>query len=543
MTLPSIGDLVDGRYRIDRKLGEGGTSAVYEVSHLITEKKFAIKWLLPELALDEASVDRFIHEARVGGRFAHRHAVQVYDICKANGSFYMLMELLQGESLQARLERAGRLSVEEACGIMLTCGDVLAAAHRAGIIHRDLKPANIFLCTADGHSNHLPPAQAAVQVPKLLDFGISKLSTEKHLSLVNTASGSVIGTPLYMAPEQMLGQRADPRTDIYAFGAVVYELVSGRPPFYADSYGELVIKVTVEAAATPLHKLAPVDAAFSAIVAKAMHREPDKRYASVDALLDALRPYTLPAPSVPAPVNDELAPRAPSTLQAIEIARIARGLEPARPTEWRRAVLIASAVAAVFAVGWGTLAHKPSESAATGAAGGSAHAAQAEGVAQIAPAPSPTEPTDPMQSHTLQQAQPDAHHVDANVLIGHVRRETATRARSATSQGARPHAKRPASGANAERVPTDTPLRSAVPASLRSSEPARKPTSVSPLASEPRSGAVRVETTHAASTDPVTRARISRDDFGPRPAAGSTQPASTKSATSAPAPSVSRQDF
>src|ERR1700755_2097870 len=123
LTLPGIGDLVDGRFRIDRKLGEGGTSTVYEVSHVITDKKFAIKWLLPELALDDDAVDRFIHEARVGGRFVHPQAVQIYDICRANNSFYMLLDLLEGESLQARLERVGRFSVADACGIVLQCAD------------------------------------------------------------------------------------------------------------------------------------------------------------------------------------------------------------------------------------------------------------------------------------------------------------------------------------------------------------------------------------------------------------------------------------
>jgi len=282
LTLPGIGDLVDGRFRIDRMLGEGGTSTVYEVVHVITEKRFAIKWLLPELALEDAAVDRFIHEARVGSRFAHPLAVQVFDICRANGSFYMLMELLQGESLQARLERVGRLDVQTACSIMLTCADVLSAAHRGGIIHRDLKPANIFLCMEpDG-----------LEVPKLLDFGISTFYEDLQgiSSLTATPRGSVIGTPLYMSPEQMLSRKVDPRADIYALGAVLYELVSGQPPFQADSYAELVVQVTVEANPTPLQAIALVDPQFAAVVAKAMAREPDERFQTVEELIVALRP-------------------------------------------------------------------------------------------------------------------------------------------------------------------------------------------------------------------------------------------------------------
>jgi serine/threonine-protein kinase len=320
LTLPGIGDLVDGRFRISRKLGEGGTSAVYEAIHTITDKKFAIKWLLPELASDEAAVDRFIHEARIAGKFAHPNAVQVFDICKANDSFYMLMELLEGESLQARLERLGRLSIRTACAIIMPCCDVLVAAHRAGIVHRDLKPANIFLCKPEVH--------AGVEQTKLLDFGISKFSSDQNLSLVNTATGSVIGTPLYMAPEQMLGEVADARTDIYAIGAVLFELVAGQPPYYADNYAELVVKATVECRPSAAGKLTELDPVFAAIVAKAMARNPGRRYASVAQLMQALRPYVEDVPiEAPAPEPSPAPSAAPTTLQAIEIARVEESLQ------------------------------------------------------------------------------------------------------------------------------------------------------------------------------------------------------------------------
>ncbi|MEY4580491.1 MAG: hypothetical protein RL701_5194, partial [Pseudomonadota bacterium] len=288
LTLPGIGDLIDGRFRIDRKLGEGGSSTVYQVSHIITDKKFAIKWLLPELALDEGAVDRFIHEARVGGKFAHPYAVQVYDICKANDSFYMLMELLEGESLQSRLERMGRLPVQTAARIISTCCEVIAAAHRAGIIHRDLKPANIFLCAGVN-----PPAGSGGSLeesPKLLDFGISTFCPDLHTT-PSSASPGVIGTPLYMAPEQMLGQVADQRTDIYAIGAMLYELVSGNPPFQAETYSELARKVTVDAHAIPLDEQLAVEPEFAELVAKAMARDPADRFVSVVELMKALAPF------------------------------------------------------------------------------------------------------------------------------------------------------------------------------------------------------------------------------------------------------------
>lgn len=346
LTLPGIGDLVDGRFRIDRKLGEGGTSTVYEVSHVITDKKFAIKWLLPELALEDAAVDRFIHEARVGGKFAHPHAVQVYDICKASDSFYMLMELLHGESVQTRLEREGQLNVQDACSIVLTCADVLSAAHRAGIIHRDLKPANIFLCKEGDNP----------EVTKLLDFGISTFCSDlQNISLTATPRGSVIGTPLYMSPEQMLGEVVDRRADIYALGAVLYELVSGQPPYHADSYGELVVKVTVEARPTPLEELAPVDRQFAAVVARAMARRPEQRYSTVEELIFALRPYaasldTSTVRTISAAAKPEVSDR--QTPRAVVLAAREVGSRIGRRGLWTGALAAVSAAVATLGAHW-----------------------------------------------------------------------------------------------------------------------------------------------------------------------------------------------
>jgi serine/threonine protein kinase len=282
LTLPSIGDVVDGKFRIERKLGEGGTSTIYEARHNITDKKFAIKWLFPELALNDAAVERFIHEAKVGGRFVHANVVQVYDICKANDSFYILMELLEGESLQARLERVGRFSVRAACDVLVPCAEAVGAAHRAGIVHRDLKPANIFLSVAEGQAGELP---------KVLDFGISKLCTNAF-SPATTTSRTVIGTPLYMAPEQMRGQPSDARTDIYALGVVLYQLVSGEPPFAGDNYAELVFKVTIDGKPLPLADICQAGEQFAAVVARAMAREPIDRFASMAEFVQALLPYT-----------------------------------------------------------------------------------------------------------------------------------------------------------------------------------------------------------------------------------------------------------
>jgi serine/threonine-protein kinase len=283
LTLPSIGDVVDGKFRIDRKLGEGGTSTVYEVRHVITDKKFAIKWLAPELSNNELAIERFIHEARVCGRFAHPHAVQIYDICRSNASCYLLMELLEGESLESRLQRVKRFTVQAACDIVLPCIEAVGAAHRVGIVHRDLKPSNIFLCSVEGRAG---------EVPKVLDFGISKLSFNGYdLSPVTTNTRTVIGTPLYMAPEQMRGQAAEPRFDIYALGIVLYELIAGRAPFECDTFADLVFKV-LEAQPRRLELVADVAPEFGAIVARAIAGEAEDRFATMAELAQALLPYS-----------------------------------------------------------------------------------------------------------------------------------------------------------------------------------------------------------------------------------------------------------
>ena len=292
MTLPSIGDVVDDKFRIERKLGEGGTSTIFEARHAITDKRFAIKWLAPELAQNEQAVQLFIHEAKVCGRLEHPNAVQIYDICRNRDSYYLLMELLEGESLEARLQRVQRLSPRGACDILLPCTEALGAAHRLGIVHRDLKPSNIFLCNVEGRSEELP---------KVLDFGISKLSHKRaEQGTTATAVQPISGTPLYMAPEQMRGQPPDPRFDIYALGVVLYELVAGQPPFDCENLEELARKISEEEPA-PLHQMATVEPAFAEIVARAMARDIDDRFATMAEFAHALRPYATPRPAPSSP--------------------------------------------------------------------------------------------------------------------------------------------------------------------------------------------------------------------------------------------------
>lgn len=279
MTLPSIGDVVDDKYRIERKLGEGGTSTIFEAHHVFTAKKFAIKWLAPELAKNDLAVQLLLHEAKVSGHFVHPNAAQVYDICRTEDSYYLLMEFLEGESLEVRLAREKRLSVAAACDALLPCMDALHAAHRVGIVHRDLKPSNIFLSRIEGHPT---------DIPKVLDFGIANYLAGGVDVSPHTAGS---GTPLYMAPEQMWAQPADPRFDIYAFGVVLYELVSGQPPFDSDDFDDLVHRIT-ESAPARLDELAGVDSGFADVVARAMARGSEDRFATMADFAAAVRPYS-----------------------------------------------------------------------------------------------------------------------------------------------------------------------------------------------------------------------------------------------------------
>lgn len=290
-SLPKLGDVVAGKYRIDRTLGRGGMGAVFEVTHNVTGRRFAIKWLLAANAEGSDGVKRFIREARIASRIQHPHVVDVYDIYHEAPGIFMVMELLEGQSLASRLASEGCLAADEACNIMQLCAAGVAAAHAAGVVHRDLKPANIFLCKLRG--NDKPH-------PKVLDFGISRLlTTPDLLDTTETCTGTVIGTPYYMAPEQLRGEPSDHRVDVYALGVTLYELLSGKRPFSAVSYPDLVVKI-VNGSTTALKELVPeLRPGLAAVVARAMHHDPDVRFPDVEAFARALEPFV----EDPQPVN------------------------------------------------------------------------------------------------------------------------------------------------------------------------------------------------------------------------------------------------
>ncbi len=355
--LPKNGDVIAGKYLVEGTLGTGGMGAVFAVSHRVTGKRFAVKWLLPTLHSESDAVKRFIREAQVAGRVDHPNVVEVYDVGQEGDSFYMVMELLQGESLGDRVARVGRLAAAEACRIVIPVMRGLRAAHAAGIIHRDLKPDNIFLSRG----------AAGEETPKVLDFGISKMSAlVGEVTSSITRAGMVMGTPHYMAPEQVRAQTVDARTDVYALGVILYQLLTNALPFPGDTYSDLVLRIMTETP-KPLRKLAPdTPEGLARVVERAMARDPGARFSSVDELAQALQPFaeglSFDALVGAAASGAATGPR-PHTPLSTESRRIESGEyggAPGKPA----GLLIGTGIGAVVVLGLAVtafLAHRPHE--------------------------------------------------------------------------------------------------------------------------------------------------------------------------------------
>jgi eukaryotic-like serine/threonine-protein kinase len=294
----SLGGVVGDTYRVTRLLGRGGMGAVWAAEHLrLPGREVAIKVLLsPGVASDE-SFARFRREAEIASRLGHPHIVQVLDFhTLPTGEPYIVLELLQGETLAQRLHR-GPVALEETLAIARQVGSALQAAHRAGVVHRDLKPDNVFLCTPE---EEMPGPRV-----KVLDFGISKI---RGSQTVATQDAVLMGTPQYMAPEQALGRNTaiDPRTDVFALGAIVYEMLGGHPAFAGSSLAEVVYKV-VHAQPVPLAQLRtglPLN--ILSAVDRALQKDPAHRPVDVSTFVTELtgRPLTVPAAALAPGVLD-----------------------------------------------------------------------------------------------------------------------------------------------------------------------------------------------------------------------------------------------
>jgi len=279
------GYTIDGKYRVERKIAEGGMGIVYEGTHVAIGRKVAIKFLHGDIKANDELLVRFRNEARLAASIGHRNIVEVLDMGTLRGvHHYIVMEYLHGSDLDEILKETGRLTQREAVDLVLQILSGLKAAHLKGIIHRDLKPQNIFIVEAPGDERYV----------KILDFGVSRLVTENQRRESRiTRSGVVFGTPRYMPPEQARGRAdVDGRADIYATGAMLYEMLSGAPLFPAEVYTELIAQILVE---TPVHILKRVpqmapDLAY--VIMKAVEKEPDMRFQTAQEFIDALSTFS-----------------------------------------------------------------------------------------------------------------------------------------------------------------------------------------------------------------------------------------------------------
>ncbi|HTQ47195.1 MAG TPA: protein kinase [Polyangiaceae bacterium] len=283
-----IGALVAGKYRIVKELGAGGMGSVWQAVHTVTERDFAIKFLHASCASSQSLLARFFQEAKVSGKLRHPSVIEIFDVGTASelgGAPYLVMELLDGASLDILVRRIGALPPRMVLESIADSARALALAHDKGIVHRDLKPANIFL--------HRPGTGAIV--PKVLDFGISKIASASgtsggpEVSSGLTQTGAVLGSPLYMSPEQAASDKTiDGRSDIHALGVVLWECLVGSPPFSADTYNNLVVQIITGERPRMSETLPTVPGGVAAVVERAMARRREDRFQTATELADAL---------------------------------------------------------------------------------------------------------------------------------------------------------------------------------------------------------------------------------------------------------------
>jgi serine/threonine-protein kinase len=322
------GTLLAGKFRIERLLGAGAMGAVYAIVHELTRHRRALKLLHPDARQIPDVVRRFLNEASAAGRAGDPHLVETFDAgTLPTGEPYVVMELLEGETLRAILERDRVLSPAIAAELVAQAAEGMEAAHRVKIVHRDLKPENLFVTSAEGRA-----------FVKILDFGVSKFASLSGAQMSATRAGMLYGSPAYMSPEQITAQAdVDARSDIFALGVVLFEALTGVRPFEAPTLEALTVRL-LSGEATPIERLRPdLPSGLAAVVRSAIAALPEERLPTARALADALAPFRTALTGVASSQRTSAPPR----------RRARWGLVAA-------GIAIPCLAAGVIALGWGS---------------------------------------------------------------------------------------------------------------------------------------------------------------------------------------------
>jgi serine/threonine-protein kinase len=280
--MPTIGDVIAGKYRLEKVAGEGGMGIVYAAEHLLLKQRVAVKVLLPDAARSEAVVERFAREAQTAARINSEHVARVFDAGSLpSGAPFLVMEYLEGCDLEELLELQNKLPVHEVVDYAIQACEALAHAHAIGVVHRDLKPANLYLACRPEGGNAI----------KVIDFGISKRLKAGHNEKKLTGH-HVLGSPVYMSPEQLRNAKEiDGRADLWSLGVVVYEMLTATTPFDADGVGEIFAAILANDPVPLAERNTNVPPGLSDVVTKCLKRDAAERWQDAGELARALIPY------------------------------------------------------------------------------------------------------------------------------------------------------------------------------------------------------------------------------------------------------------